>query len=369
MKSCKYFKGDRPCKYYWIDRSWDCDNCSHHTTYSERILLIKLDELGDVVRSTALVEGLRKTYQESQITWLVAKSGKYFLQDNPNIDRILEYNNETIRQLQCEKFDLIINLDKDSKATSLITILDSDVKRGYGINKDGCTIPLNQGTNDSYYASLDNWGKKIKETKSYQELIFDISEIKYSGEKPKIFLNDGGKFKDKFYEKYNIKKDDNLIIFNTGSSPKYKHRVWTKNGYRELAKKLLLDKKNKIILTGSDLELERNNYIAKGLDVINTTSHYNIKEFVFLLQLSDLIVTGETSAMHIGISLSKKIIGFWGSLPPNLVNLYGLGTKHYLKDLDCLGCYGQFECPYDAKCMKGISVDEVYKSIGEIIWS
>ena len=72
---------------------------------------------------------------------------------------------------------------------------------------------------------------------------------------------------------------------------------------------------------------------------------------------------------HIGISLSKKIIGFWGSLPPNLVNLYGLGTKHYLKDLDCLGCYGQFECPYDAKCMKGISVDEVYKSIGEIIWS
>ena len=99
MKSCKYFKGDRPCKYYWIDRSWDCDNCSHHTTHSERILLIKLDELGDVVRSTALVEGLRKTYQESQITWLVAKSGKYFLQDNPNIDRILEYNNETIRQL------------------------------------------------------------------------------------------------------------------------------------------------------------------------------------------------------------------------------------------------------------------------------
>ena len=55
MSHCKFFKGDRPCKYYWIDRSWDCNNCEHHTTYDKRLLLIKLDELGDVVRSTALV--------------------------------------------------------------------------------------------------------------------------------------------------------------------------------------------------------------------------------------------------------------------------------------------------------------------------
>ncbi len=369
MSHCQHFKGDRPCKYYWVDRSWDCSNCQHYTTYDKRILLIKLDELGDVVRSTALVEGLKKKYEKSQITWLVAKNGKYFLNNNPYIDRILQYDNESVRQLQCEKFDLIINLDKDSKATSLTMMIDSDIKRGYGLSKDGYVVPLNDGTNNSYYSSLDNWGRKIKETKSYQELIFDISEISYGGEKPKVFLDDGGLFKSKFYEKYNIKEDDNLIVLNTGASSKYKHRIWTKEGYRKLAKKLLLDNKNKVILTGSDLELERNDYIGKDLNVINTTSNYNIEEFVYLLQLSDVIVTGETSAMHIGISLGKKIIGFWGSLPPSLVNLYGLGKKHYLKDLDCIGCYGQFECPYDAKCMKDIKVDEVYKSIGDVLWN
>ena len=41
----------------------------------------------------------------------------------------------------------------------------------------------------------------------------------------------------------------------------------------------------------------------------------------------------------------------------------------YLKDLDCLGCYGQFECPYNAKCMTDIKVSDVYKSIGELIWN
>ena len=43
MKTCRHFKGDRPCKYYWIDRSWNCPICEHHNPFNERILLIKLD--------------------------------------------------------------------------------------------------------------------------------------------------------------------------------------------------------------------------------------------------------------------------------------------------------------------------------------
>ena len=70
METCKHFKGDRPCKYYWVDRSKNCGQhtCLHYDNFNERILLIKLDALGDVVRSTALVEGLKKKHKNSQIT-------------------------------------------------------------------------------------------------------------------------------------------------------------------------------------------------------------------------------------------------------------------------------------------------------------
>ena len=64
MKTCRHFKGDRPCKYYWIDRSWDCNVCEHHNSFDQRILLIKLDALGDVVRSTPIAEGIKKQYPE-----------------------------------------------------------------------------------------------------------------------------------------------------------------------------------------------------------------------------------------------------------------------------------------------------------------
>ena len=79
MSHCKFFKGDRPCKYYWIDRSWDCNNCEHHTTYDKRLLLIKLDELGDVVRSTALVEGLKNKYNNIDSSYKNKRCSKIFI--------------------------------------------------------------------------------------------------------------------------------------------------------------------------------------------------------------------------------------------------------------------------------------------------
>ena len=64
MKICRHFKGDRPCKYYWVDRNhncWDPDS-PYYEEYSHRILLIKLDAVGDVVRSTCMAEGIKKKY-------------------------------------------------------------------------------------------------------------------------------------------------------------------------------------------------------------------------------------------------------------------------------------------------------------------
>ena len=83
MKACRHFKGDRPCKYYWIDRSWDCFECEHHNPYNERILLIKLDALGDVVRATALAEGIKKKYPNCQLSWITVKDAMFFVESTP----------------------------------------------------------------------------------------------------------------------------------------------------------------------------------------------------------------------------------------------------------------------------------------------
>jgi heptosyltransferase-2 len=366
MKACRYFKGDRPCKYYWIDRSWNCFECEHHNPYNERILLIKLDALGDVVRATALAEGIKKKYPNCQLSWLTVKGALYFVESNPFVDRTLEYNTESVRRLQFEKFDTIINLDKDTKATSMMMSFNSEDKRGYGLSSEGHVVPLNDGSKYHYNICLDNYGGKTKNTKSYQELIFAVADLDYDMERP-YFELDSEKY-ESFKNQYQWK--GNVILLNTGCGPVYPHKKWTYGGFNKLIKLLLKDSENIIILCGSKSEIERNNKLYeenKFHSLINVTDSYNIEEFSYLVNLSDIIVTGDTVGLHIAISLKKKIVSFFGPTPHQEVNLFGLGKKLVREELECLNCYDQFPCPYDGKCMSLISAGEVYESIKELL--
>ena len=374
MKICKGFKGDRPCKYYWTDKSHNCmdSNSSNYSEYSHRILLIKLDALGDVMRSTALVEGIKKKYPDSQLTWLVKDNAKFFIENNPSIDRVMIYNDENARILQCEKFDILINLDKDAKSTSMAMLFQSDIKRGYGLHEDGYPIPLNDTAKYHYDICLDNYGGKTKNKKSYQELIYEISEIDYNNEKPTLFLDENKckSFRDKFFKDNNLNENDKIIILNTGCGPVYPHKKWTYDGYKELIS--YIDKSTtKIVLTGSESEVERNNKLFSDFEnrsnLINTTAKYSIEEFCYLLNLSNTVVTGDTVALHIAISLGKNIISFFGPTPHQEVDLFGLGDKFVREELDCLNCYDQFPCPYNGKCMSLIKAKKVYESIKKYI--
>ena len=372
MKTCRHFKGDRPCKYYWVDRSWDCSVCEHHNPFDQRILLIKLDALGDVVRSTPIAEGIKKQYPDSQLTWLTTDVAKYFVDRNLFVDRVLMYNSETVRRLQFEQFDMIINLDKDPKAASMMMLFNSDNKRGYGLHSEGHVMPLNDGAKYHYDMCLDNWGTKTENRLNYQEIIFSITELEYDNEKLNINLDKDNcdNFKESFYEEHNVQSKDNIIVLNTGCGPVYPHKKWTYDGFGKLIGYLLEDKNNKMILTGSDSECFRNDNLCRAFSssrVIDATSQYDIEQFCYLLNLSDVVVTGDTVALHIAIALEKKIISFFGPTPHHEINLFGLGKKFVREELDCLNCYDQFPCPYAGKCMSLITAEEVHKSIKEML--
>ena len=372
MKACRHFKGDRPCKYYWTMGCTDCENSSHYNPHKERILLIKLDALGDVVRSTALAEGIKRKYPDSQLTWVTQPEATFFIKNNSYVDRILKYNSETVSILQHEKFDIIINLDKDPKATSMIMSFTADEYRGYGLHEEGYPMPLNKGSIYHYDMCLDNWGAKTKNKLSYQELIYQIAEIEYKDEKPIINLDKefNDTFRKMFYSKHSIKPEHKLILLNTGCGPVYPHKKWTFEGFDKLIEYLLQDRNNKIILAGSHSETETNLKLwesHRSFRVINTTNQYSIEQFCSLVDLCDLVVTGDTVALHIAISLNTKIVSFFGPTPHQEVNLFGLGKKLVRKELDCLNCYDQFPCPYDGKCMSLITPETVHKSIKELL--
>ena len=140
---CKYFPGDRPCDFNKFEGIM-CDNCDHYYPVKFKILVIKLDAMGDVLRTTCLLPALKEKYPESNITWLTKSNSLDLFQNNPFVDRVLEFEDTNIIPLlKVEIFDLIIHPDASPQSAALASFANSENKRGFILNEKGKVFPVN----------------------------------------------------------------------------------------------------------------------------------------------------------------------------------------------------------------------------------
>jgi ADP-heptose:LPS heptosyltransferase len=82
----------------------------------QRILLIKLRGIGDVLPSTVVAGNLRRAFPEARIDFLTEPSAVDVLQGNPHIDRIVVYDRAMmsgaafIQRVRSDAYDLVIDL-------------------------------------------------------------------------------------------------------------------------------------------------------------------------------------------------------------------------------------------------------------------
>ena len=85
-----------------------------------KILIIKLASLGDVLRTTCILQGLHVKYTDAHITWLTSPEALALLLDNPLINTVVS-RSKFYRGDFFEKYDLVINLDDDPWACDVAT--------------------------------------------------------------------------------------------------------------------------------------------------------------------------------------------------------------------------------------------------------
>jgi len=67
---CRFFRGDKPCRYKRICAESDKEECPQYKPRGKKILIIKLAAIGDVLRTTPVLSALKKKYPQSHLTWL-----------------------------------------------------------------------------------------------------------------------------------------------------------------------------------------------------------------------------------------------------------------------------------------------------------
>ncbi|MBU4502544.1 MAG: glycosyltransferase family 9 protein [Nanoarchaeota archaeon] len=378
-RECKYFKGHIPCTYHKTHKIEDCSKCKFYKPIEKKILIIKVGALGDVIRTTTILPALRKKCPNHHIAWLIKEDSKEVLEGHQLLDEVLIYNTDTLARLQVEKYDLVINLDKDPPSTSIAMLVKSPKKLGFGSDENGKTIFFNEEAQYLYENGInDNLNKKNQ--KSYQQMMFEAIALPYNGEEYSVVLNSvDANFVTEFMRKYDIKSTDTLIGINTGASPRWPLKKWHTEKFIELINKLSYELGAKVILLGGLLEVERNFDIYRQMmiknayeiekevkiPIIDATRYHSLSEFSYLVNLCDVVVTGDTAPMHIAISMKKPVAALFGPTSAREIELYGRGVK-IVPDMDCLGCYNT-KCDKKPNCMDLIQVQEVYDAIVKLI--
>jgi len=329
----------------------------------KNILVIKLASAGDVLRTTALLSGLKDKYPDSRITWVVEPQSRGLLEGNLNIDNIFVYGEDSVSLLKTEEFDIVISLDKAFEAISLAMLVRAPEKYGYGMDREGRLCPLNREAEYSYLLGIDDNLKFFKNNKTYQELIFESSRLQYKGNQYELIL---GKrhldFAADFFKNNNLGEKDAVIGINTGSGRAFANKNLRRERIVELIKLLRAELAVKIILLGGPLEEEINRYIKKcmGHEVIDAGCGNTLKDFAALINRCSLVIASDTLAMHMAIALKKPVIALFGPTCSQEIDLYGAGCK-IISGAKCGPCYKK-KCYNDITCMDMIGLDKILEA-------
>jgi Zn-finger protein len=140
---CTYFPGDRPCHFHKTE-GVKCDTCTHYAVAEKRILIIKLDATGDVLRTTSVLHGIKERYPSSEITWITRNAAVPIFKHNALVNRTFAYEStETSALIAVEQFDLVYNFDASFSSAILASQAKGTAKFGYGVNERGDVHPVN----------------------------------------------------------------------------------------------------------------------------------------------------------------------------------------------------------------------------------
>jgi len=337
-----------------------------------KILIVKLDRIGDTFLATPTVEATRRQFPSAKIIFLAAPWNKEVLENNPNIDELVIFE-KALNVHRAGFFSIINHLKKAKQLAKVIKEISPDIVidlEGHPLNVLAmfkARVPIRVGFGDKVLSFLLT--NKTKKDKSIHQsdIYFRIAKILgYKSERPeeKIFI--GGKEKEeinKFMENNNLK---NFIVIHLGAGRNY--RQWPLNNFIDLANLIMKNYPElKLIIIGGNEDRKLAEQFINGIQnkdrVISVIGKLNIPETYQLLSFAKLFIGSESAPMHLAGAQNIPTIAFMSQWS-GIERWKPLGEKVYVfKSKNIHKCPGikckLIPCPN----MAAISVSEVYNFI------
>ncbi len=335
----------------------------------KKILVSRIDHLGDVFIASSALPHLRKTYPMAKIHFMAGTWTHPYLRLNPLVDEIVAFDGfrfnrgkgfikrassavasyiRVLRKMRSERYDLFLALRAYPFNSIPLAYLGGSrciagfAVGGYGFLLDK-TAPYREGAHEVGHVAdvLRAIGLNVSEKEMRPG--FTVShESRFAFEKELLSLG--------------VKANERYALIHTGSGSKYK--LWDKEQWQRLVDALHAEFGLKVI--GSDP-------VYNGLKgCINAPSLIELDGFAAAAQSASLFVGLDSFPAHLAASFGTPTIVVWCGINDHRQwRPVGSRVAIVRKDVDCAPCFKKTGCPdmkEKERCMD-ISADDCLKEI------
>lgn len=339
---------------------------------SKRVLIVRLDRIGDVVLSTPVIKAVRDAYPDAHIAMMVRPYAREIVDGNPYLNEVILYDKEGphkglagnyrfIRELKDKKFDTAVILHPTRRTHMLVRLAGISERIGYD-RKGGALLT-----------------KRIPHTKQFgmkHEIEYTLDILKYIGIEPKdkalyMPINKASEDRiDKIFNENGITESDILVAINPGASCASKR--WGLESFAKVANELVLSLGAKIAVISGQADKESGDSLASMIkgNCINLSGKTTVGDVASVLRRARLFISNDSGPVHIGCAVGTPVIALFGrsdrGLSPERWGPSGKRDIAMHKGSGCEICYAH-NCRSGFRCLDLITPSEVADAARKIL--
>ncbi len=349
------------------------------TFHPKRILVIRVDLIGDLVMSLTIVRLLKRTYPDAEIDLLAVPSSAKVVAYDPDLAEIIPYDPNIWRRpkallqlhnwrdavalrqcLHARHYDLAISVFGPWAA--ILAIL-SGARRRLGFGQEGYPGFLTDSVAGRHWDPLDH--------KHEVDYCLELAQaagatIEQDDRIPHLTVNSQARQQvEQLLQMEGIQSHSPLIACHVSSNNGYAKR-WPVPYWATLIDKLIRENSATVVLTGApeDLPLVAEVIRCTHEHPLNMAGKTSLAQLAALLQRADLLITGDSGPMHIAAAVATPLIAIHGPTDPALSGPVSPSATVLRSDIWCSPCYnakGPANCRFHTtQCMKDITPSQVF---------
>lgn len=349
------------------------------TFQPRRILVIRLDLIGDLVLSMVAVRVLKRTYPEAEIDLVAVPASAQVVEGDPDLARIMGYDpniwrrpeallrkqnwrelRQLLTRLHTRDYDLAISLF--GKWAAVLAVL-SGAKRRVGFGREGFPGLMTDSVAGQHWQP----GEQKHEVDYCLELAQAVgAQVSAEDRYPHLYVSEQATREvEQLLAARGVQPGRPVIACHVSATNGQSKR-WPVPYWATLLDDFIREENAHVILTGAPNDLPLIEKVTRRMreQPLNLSGKTSLAQLAVLLKRADLLISGDSGPMHIATAVETPVIAIHGPTNPALSGPVSRDATILRSDIWCSPCYmarDTADCRFfTTQCMKNILPTQVF---------